>query len=120
LSNVITGRTGISLEMAIRLAKTFGGSDEHWLQLQLAYDLAEARKRADQIEVTPCISCAPKASKTTGGAVLNVVSPLPNEPLPAKPLWRLRRDGGCYRPCDRWHRSSRRDLHAARGGRVYS
>ena len=53
LSNVVTGRAGISPEMAIRLAKTFGGSDEHWLRLQLAYDLAEARKRADRIEVTP-------------------------------------------------------------------
>lgn len=58
LSNVVTGRAGISPEMAIRLAKAFGGSDEHWLQLQLAYDLAEARKRADQIEVTP-VSAAP-------------------------------------------------------------
>lgn len=58
LSNVVTGRAGISPEMAIRLAKTFGGSDEHWLQLQLAYDLAEARKRADQIEVTP-VTAAP-------------------------------------------------------------
>ncbi len=53
LSNVVTGRAAISPEMAIRLAKVFGGSDEQWLQLQLAHDLAEARKRADQIEVTP-------------------------------------------------------------------
>lgn len=52
LSNVVTGRAGISPEMAVRLAKAFGGSDEHWLQLQLAYDLAQVRKRAHEIHVT--------------------------------------------------------------------
>ena len=51
LSNVVTGRASISPEMAVRLAKAFGGSDEHWMQLQLAYDLAEVRKRADDIQV---------------------------------------------------------------------
>lgn len=53
LSNLVTGKAGISPEMAIRLAKTFGGSDEHWLQLQLAFDLAQVRKRAHMIHVTP-------------------------------------------------------------------
>lgn len=52
LSNVVTGRAGISPEMAVRLAKAFGGSDEHWLQLQLAFDLAQVRKRAHTINVT--------------------------------------------------------------------
>lgn len=53
LSNVVTGRASISPEMAVRLAKGFGGTDEHWMQLQLAYDLAEVRKRADDIQVHP-------------------------------------------------------------------
>lgn len=53
LSNVVTGRASISPEMAVRLAKAFGGTDEHWMQLQLAYDLAEVRKRADNIQVHP-------------------------------------------------------------------
>lgn len=52
LSNIVTARAGISPEMAVRLAKAFGGSDEHWLQLQLAYDLAQVRKRAHTINVT--------------------------------------------------------------------
>lgn len=52
LSNLVTARAGISPEMAVRLAKAFGGSDEHWLQLQLAYDLAQVRKRAHTINVT--------------------------------------------------------------------
>jgi antitoxin HigA-1 len=56
LSNVVTGKAGISPEMAIRLAKAFGGSDEQWLQLQLAYDLAQVRKRAHTIDVLPIAS----------------------------------------------------------------
>lgn len=52
LSNLVTGHAGISPEMAVRLAKVFGGSDEHWLQLQLTYDLAQVRKRAHTINVT--------------------------------------------------------------------
>ena len=30
--------------MAIRLTKAFGSTPETWLQMQLAYDLAQARK----------------------------------------------------------------------------
>jgi antitoxin HigA-1 len=58
LSNIVTGKAGISPEMAVRLAKAFGGSDEQWLQLQLAYDLAQVRKRADTINVAPLSSVA--------------------------------------------------------------
>ena len=50
---MVTGRSCISPEMAVRLAKAFGGSDEHWLQLQLAYDLVQIRKRSHTINVTP-------------------------------------------------------------------
>lgn len=49
----MNGRAAISPEMAVRLAKAFGGSDENWLQLQLAYDLAQVRKRAHMIAVNP-------------------------------------------------------------------
>lgn len=51
LNNVVNGKAGISPEMAIRLAKAFGSTPETWLQLQLAYDLAEARKREGEIQV---------------------------------------------------------------------
>jgi len=56
LNNVATGRSCISPEMAVRLAKAFGGSDEHWLQLQLAYDLVQIRKRSHTMNVTPVIA----------------------------------------------------------------
>ena len=63
LSNVVTGKTGISPEMALRLAKAFGGSDEHWLKLQLAYDLAQVRKRADTINVARVTGVAQSTAK---------------------------------------------------------
>ena len=51
LSDVVNGRSGISSEMAIRLDKAFGGGASAWYQLQAAYDLAQASKKADQIKV---------------------------------------------------------------------
>jgi addiction module HigA family antidote len=51
LNNVVNGKAGISPEMAIRLAKAFGSTAETWLRMQLAYDLAAARKDASKIKV---------------------------------------------------------------------
>ena len=51
LNNVITGKSGISPEMAIRLTKAFGSTEETWLLMQLAYDLAAARKDEGKIRV---------------------------------------------------------------------
>ena len=53
LSNLVTGRAGISTEMAVHLAKAHGQNDEDWLQLQFDYDLAQVRKRAHAIQVSP-------------------------------------------------------------------
>lgn len=51
LNNLVNGKAGLSAEMAIRLGKAFGGTPEHWLQLQMTYDLAQARKRESAIHV---------------------------------------------------------------------
>jgi addiction module HigA family antidote len=51
LNNVINGKSGISPEMAIRLSKAFGSTPETWLRMQLAYDLAQARKELAGIKV---------------------------------------------------------------------
>lgn len=56
LSDVVNGRSGISPEMAIRLDKAFGGGAHTWYRLQAAYDLAQAMKKADQIEVERIMS----------------------------------------------------------------
>ena len=51
LTKVINGRSGISPEMAIRLSKAFGSTAETWLRMQLAYDLAQARRDESKIRV---------------------------------------------------------------------
>ena len=51
LNNIVNGKSGISPEMAIRLTKAFGGTEETWLRMQLAYDLAVARKNESKIKV---------------------------------------------------------------------
>lgn len=53
LSHLINGRSGVSPEMAVRLAKAFGGSPEPWLKMQLAYDLAQVSRHASAIKVNP-------------------------------------------------------------------
>lgn len=53
LNNLVNGHCGISPEMALRLAKAFSGDAEAWLQHQLAYDLAQAKKRAGNLNVMP-------------------------------------------------------------------
>src|SRR5271157_2730901 len=51
LNNVVNGKAAISPEMAIRLSKAFGSTPETWLRMQLAYDLAAARKDESKIKV---------------------------------------------------------------------
>ncbi len=51
LSEILNGRSGISPEMALRLAKAFGSSAEVWLGLQMDYDLAQAQKKTGKIKV---------------------------------------------------------------------
>jgi antitoxin HigA-1 len=53
LNNLVNGKSGVSADMAIRLAKAFGGDAETWLRLQMAYDLAQARQHEGEIKVTP-------------------------------------------------------------------
>jgi antitoxin HigA-1 len=51
MNNLVSGKAGISAEMAIRLEKAFGGGAEIWLRMQAAYDLAQAEKHAGKIKV---------------------------------------------------------------------
>ena len=53
LSNIVNGKSGISPEMAVRLAEAFGGTAEIWLRLQAGYDLAQVRRREAEINVEP-------------------------------------------------------------------
>lgn len=51
VNDLVHGRRGISPEMALRLDLAFGGGAATWLRLQAAYDLAQARQKADQLNV---------------------------------------------------------------------
>jgi len=51
LSRVINEKASVSPEMAIRVSKAFGGTPEHWLRMQLAYDVAQMRDQIDRIQV---------------------------------------------------------------------
>ena len=51
LNNLVTGKSGISPEMAVRLSKAFGSSAETWLGMQIDFDLAQVRVRERDIKV---------------------------------------------------------------------
>ena len=51
LSRVVNGKAGISPEMAIRLEKAGWSNADQWLRVQIAYDLAQARRHQDRIKV---------------------------------------------------------------------
>lgn len=51
LSRVLNGHAAISPEMAIRLEKAGWSNAEFWLRRQTTYDLAQARKGENRINV---------------------------------------------------------------------
>lgn len=52
LSRFLNEQAALSAEMAIRLEKAFGASMEELMRMQNAYDIARAREREKEIEVT--------------------------------------------------------------------
>jgi addiction module HigA family antidote len=52
LNRVITGKSGVSPEMALRLSKALGRSPESWLAMQDHYDLwlAKQNVKLDEVE----------------------------------------------------------------------
>jgi len=56
LNNFVNEKAGVSHEMTVRLEKAFGGTADTWLRMQSAYDLAQVRKQADEIEVRRLVS----------------------------------------------------------------
>ncbi|MCK4946556.1 MAG: HigA family addiction module antidote protein [Alphaproteobacteria bacterium] len=53
VSRVVNGKTTLSDEMAIRLAKAFGSTPEMWMRMQHSYDLAQIPRKIDTIDVQP-------------------------------------------------------------------
>jgi len=50
LHNLISGRSGITPEMAVKLEKALGSTADTWLKMQMNYDLAQVRKRAINVK----------------------------------------------------------------------
>ncbi len=51
LSALVNERASVSIEMAYRLSKAFGSTPDHWMRMQLAYDLAQSRSLQKKINV---------------------------------------------------------------------
>jgi len=51
LSNLFNGHTALSADMAIRFEKAFSIKADTLMHMQMAFDLAQARSRADDIIV---------------------------------------------------------------------
>ena len=47
LNRILTGASGISPEMALRLSKALGRSPESWLTMQYNHDLWQAKQKVD-------------------------------------------------------------------------
>ena len=51
LARVVSTRSGVSPEMALRLSKALGRSPESWLAMQHNFDLWQAKRSADLSDV---------------------------------------------------------------------
>jgi addiction module HigA family antidote len=51
LNRILTGKSGVSPEMALRLSKCVGRSPESWLAMQHNHDLWQAKRRVDLSDV---------------------------------------------------------------------
>ena len=58
LSNLFNGHTALSADMAIRFEKAFGINADTLMRMQTAFDMAQARVRADVIIVDKVLNAA--------------------------------------------------------------
>ena len=56
LSSLLNGKADLSGDMALRIEKAFGVKMDTLMRMQSSYDIAQTRKRENQIRVLPRIS----------------------------------------------------------------
>lgn len=56
ISAIVNGRTPVTPEMALRLAKAFATEPEIWVNLQAQYDLWRVRKKASGVKVKSLVT----------------------------------------------------------------
>lgn len=49
ISNIVKGKTGITVDTAVRLGKFFGMEPQFWLNLQMMYDIEESMRKNTNI-----------------------------------------------------------------------
>jgi addiction module HigA family antidote len=52
LSRLLNEKAALSPEMALRIEKAFGPKADHLMRIQLSYDMARARRNAEQLQVS--------------------------------------------------------------------
>ena len=62
LNNLVNRKSGVSPEMAIRLSRAFGSTPEVWLGMQMAYDLAQLRKKGFAPDIARVAALSPAES----------------------------------------------------------
>jgi addiction module HigA family antidote len=65
LSDLLNGKAGISIEMAIRLSKAFGSSPETWLGMQMAHGLWQAREHVRSLGLRGVIEQLKRPARLT-------------------------------------------------------
>lgn len=60
LSALLNERAALSPDMALRVEKAFGVSMDTLMRMQNSFDIAQARARADLIDVAPFDASAPR------------------------------------------------------------
>ena len=53
IERLVKGETSLTVDTAMRLSKFFDNTAEFWINLQRAYDLAQARDTVDLSDITP-------------------------------------------------------------------
>ena len=64
LSELTNARTILSADMALRIEKVFGISMETLMRMQTSYDVAQARRRGEGLQLTPYQPANPKAPQS--------------------------------------------------------
>ena len=59
LSSLLNGKTALTTQMGLRVEKAFGPKMEHLMRMQLAFDLAEARKAERNVRVKRYVAKRP-------------------------------------------------------------
>lgn len=56
VARLVREQTGVTSDTALRLSKAFGTTPEFWINMQLNFDMAAARKTVDLSSIEPLVA----------------------------------------------------------------